>query len=162
MMMHDALPPSGIEVSGKSSPFERRGRRLRGIRPRLTAMAPCLAGLLLFAGCGPKSVNLAGTAPDAKKVLSSSLEAWKEGRKPDQLQSGTPAVVMVDGDWAAGKSLKQFDVPGDAVRTGGHWRVAAVLTLGESGRPDSKKNVAYAVTLDTPISIIRADDVVNE
>jgi hypothetical protein len=42
---------------------------------------------------------------------------------------------------------------------GGHWRVNALLTLSANGQSEMQKNVAYAVTIEPAITILRADDV---
>lgn len=118
-----------------------------------------LAGLLSTIGCGgTQQVEVAGAPEDAGKMLAVALDAWRDGKKADELMSGKPRIMAQDEDWAAGAALKSYSEPAAPLKYGGHWRVATTLTLAPAGKPEVKKPVAYAVTLGSPVSIIRVDD----
>jgi hypothetical protein len=118
-----------------------------------------LACLLALAGCSTSPVELVGDTDEAQSLLSTALDAWKAGQKPDDLRSEQPAVYVADEDWRAGTALKAYQVTGIPLEAGGHWRVSARLTLSAGGHSDLQKNVAYAVTMEPAITILRADDV---
>jgi hypothetical protein len=112
-------------------------------------------------GCsGSGSIELTGTADSAKQVVITALETWKSGGKPEQLQSAKPAIRIADEDWDAGRQLKSYDFSEPPIKNGGHWRVAAVLSVSVEGA-EERRRVAYAVTLEPSVSVVRADDVVE-
>ncbi|MBI5760291.1 MAG: hypothetical protein HZA46_17385 [Planctomycetales bacterium] len=122
-----------------------------------------LTATLVLAGCGgPKVISASGNPEEAKKVLSTALDAWKSGQKSDQLQSGKPVVYVADEDWRAGATLKAYQLSGAPEQRGGHWRVSAVLTVAAVGKPEAQKPVAFAVTMGSSINITRVDDVEAE
>jgi hypothetical protein len=118
-----------------------------------------LVGTLLLAGCGPNEVVLMGTPDDAQQLLAEALQAWQSGQTPEDLQSASPAMHVADEDWEAGRTLKAFEPTAEPEERGGHWRVSAVLTLSDAGQAEEQKPVAYAITTEPAITIIRVDDV---
>lgn len=66
-------------------------------------------------GCGRGETRPAGTPDDALEILATALDAWRDGRAPDELQSGDPAFYVADEDWESGKTLKSYETPGAAV-----------------------------------------------
>jgi hypothetical protein len=123
---------------------------------QMIAAACCLAAL---AGCSSGPVELVGDEDEAQTLVAQALDAWKAGQKPDALQSENPALHVADEDWRAGKALKAYEVAKNPLEAGGHWRVSAVLTLSDGGQSETTKTVAYAVTMEPAITILRADDV---
>jgi hypothetical protein len=113
----------------------------------------------VLAGCGPHEIVLLGTPQDAQELLAEALGAWQSGQTPEDLQGASPAMHIADADWKAGKALKAFEASAEPEERGGHWRVSAVLTLSDGGKAEEHKPVAYAVTTEPAISIIRVDDV---
>ncbi|MFN0051293.1 MAG: hypothetical protein ACKV0T_03830 [Planctomycetales bacterium] len=130
------------------------------IRPLVTLLVSLAA--ITLAGCGPGQASPKGSTEDVTKVLSVALDAWKAGKKPDELRSEKPAVNIADQDWQAGLALKEYQVSGSPVKYGGNWRVSAVLTLTDERQSALQKQVAYDVTIQPAITILRADDVPEE
>ena len=126
---------------------------------RFGLLACGLASALSFAGCAQGPVVLAGDEEEATTIVAQTLEAWQAGQNPDELEGESPKIHVADEDWRSGKSLKSFEVQGAPLETGGHWRVRAVLTLTADGHAELKKPVAYAVTLEPAITVLRAVDV---
>lgn len=124
---------------------------------RLVRVAVVLCGIVLLAGCGPAEIYVAGDEEDAQQVLKTALEAWKSGKKPADLKNENPVMHIGDEDWQAGKTLKAFTANEEPVEQGGHWRVSAVLTLAADGS-EEQKQVAYAVTTEPAITVIRLED----
>jgi hypothetical protein len=129
------------------------------LRKRLIGVACGFAGMLTLLGCSAGPMQLVGDEDEARTVLTQALDVWQAGHKPDSLKQEQPVVHVADEDWQAGKTLKGYEVTGEPQEAGGHWRVSALLTLWADGESESKKNVAYAVTLEPAITILRADDV---
>lgn len=128
-------------------------------RKRVIGVIGGLAGTLILMGCSSGPVELAGDKDGAQTVLSTTLDAWKAGQKPDDLKNEKPAVYVADEDWQAGSTLKAYEVTGTPMETGGHWRVSVLLTLSANGQPEMQKDVAYAVTLAPAVTVLRADDI---
>ena len=123
------------------------------IRMRLCRVV--LLGLLMVhIGCGkPADIRPTGDANAAKQALTQTLEAWKAGKTVEQLKEQTPSVIFVDDGQRAGKQLTAFTISKEPELGGSHWRVYTELTVaGENPEP-----VCYAVTLGSPISILRSD-----
>jgi hypothetical protein len=116
-----------------------------------------LAGAILIVGCSSSPVELVGDEEEANTLVAEALDAWKAGQKPDALQASQPALHIADEDWRAGNVLKAYEVAKNPQAAGSHWRVSAVLTLSADGQPETTKNVAYAVTMEPAITILRAD-----
>lgn len=122
----------------------------------------CLLSLstlaLSLSGCGGHSeMKLSGDVMGAGGFLVQALEAWKTGETPESLLKSIPPVRVVDEDWNAGRKLESYEVVGNPVENGSHWRVYAQLkTQAADGKSVSEK-VCYAVTLAEPASILRSD-----
>lgn len=121
-----------------------------------------IVAMLVLAGCSGGPVQVAGDEADALTWLSAALDAWQAGQKPDELRNEQPAVYVADHDWQSGQALKAYQVIGAPEEVGGHWRVSAQLTLVVDGRSEIQKSVAYAVTVEPAITVLRADDTINE
>jgi hypothetical protein len=140
--------------------IEHLSYRFGKVRASFAKIILGMAATLALVGCGgPKIISPSGNPEEAKKVLSTALDAWKSGQKSDQLQSGKPVVYVADEDWRAGATLKAYQLSGAPEQRGGHWRVPAVLTVVPVGKPEEQKSVAFAVTMGASINIARADDV---
>jgi hypothetical protein len=113
---------------------------------------------VVLAGCGAKQLQLEGTPEEGGQVLGQMLKAWQEGTSlADFAKSRTPAITVVDEEWAAGYTLKSYEV-GAATQFGGLWRIPVKAVLSHPDRGERERSLAYGVTLKPTISIIRADD----
>lgn len=117
-----------------------------------------LAGLLV-AGCS-KPIELKGDATDARQTLTRVFEGWKQGQTTKSFAEQTPPWIVADEDWDAGAKLLEFEIA-EPIAFGGHWRVPAKLKLNSEKRGEHLRQVAYAVTLQPAVSVIRADDVLD-
>jgi len=134
--------------------------RLRALRGGLLARRATLLAVLMVilggtVGCGPKEFVPAGNADDAKKHVTTVLDAWKAGKKPADLQGGSPPLRAGDHDWEAGTALSAYEMPESPVREGGHWRVPVVLTLVKEGKSPERKVAAYSVTFEPSLAVVR-------
>ena len=113
---------------------------------------------MLLAGCGEKQLQLQGSPEEGGQVLGPMLKAWQEGTSlADFAKSRTPAMTVVDEEWAAGYTLKSFEM-GTATQVGGLWRIPVKAVVVHPQQGERERSLAYGVTLKPTISIIRADD----
>ena len=116
----------------------------------------CLALLLLMtSGCGPRTLQPKGDAQSAKQALQEGLSAWKAGESIADFSK--PPVIINDPDWKAGQTLQAFEITEEPILHGTHWRAIAQITVAPAGQSGVPERVCYAVTLGSPISIVRND-----
>lgn len=125
----------------------------------LRARVAFLATLPWILGCGPKEFVPAGNAEEAKNLVTTTLEAWKSGKKSSVLQAAAPPILAADQDWQAGAALEAFEIPEAPRLEGGHWRVNVMLTLTTQKTASERKAAGYAVTFEPSIGIVRLDDI---
>jgi len=98
----------------------------------------CLFLVLLLSGCKKK--------PDlgnAEEAVRSSLEAWKEGRTPQQLAE--QGIEMADPNWTAGDKLREYELKTTSAQPQQGPRVVVVLHLQTRAGKKEKMEVAYEV-----------------
>jgi hypothetical protein len=122
--------------------------RLRRIAP-----AALLAALAAAAwGCSPGVANPVDPG-GARAALKTALDAWKEGKTPDSLQSASPAIVAQDMEWASGAKLLDYSVvsekPADA-----NLDARVKLTLSARGKK-VEREAKYLVTTSPAVTVFR-------
>jgi hypothetical protein len=105
MYLRFAIRPS----SGHSRPFPPAQYFL--------AQAAVLFAAWACAGCGGASPeSFKPEAADSRQALEKTLEAWRSGKKPSELEALAeegPNVHAVDSDWSAGKRLASYEITGE-------------------------------------------------
>jgi len=75
---------------------------------RACSQLVCLGILSLsLCGCGQTSRDLALNPDLARDSLKTALQAWVDGKKPQDLQ---PGITMGDSAWASGVKLVSFEL----------------------------------------------------
>lgn len=133
--------------------FRRQGSGVWGFVCGLVGLS-----LLALSGCGAKPAAPMGGTEDAGNAVSSVLDAWKSGLTLDDFRIADPSMHVADQDWQAGIALKDYQLLGTE-KNGGNWRVSAVLTVAAEGQSARQRNVAYDVTTEPAITVLRAFDV---
>src|SRR5207302_5342115 len=64
----------------------------------------------LLSGCGGRSAGPAADADVGEKALLTALEAWKGGKSQQDIEKGSPSIIMNEDDWRTGKRLLDFKV----------------------------------------------------
>lgn len=109
---------------------------------------------LLFAGCdGNTAYPLRSDV--ANETLNSTLEAWKSGKKPEDLQQATPPVTVQDMDWTGGAKLLAFDVQPDAKSLDANLIAKVKLSLQSPDGKKESKTVTYMVGTDPALTVFR-------
>lgn len=126
---------------------------------RLMTTWPCwllmLALLCIVSvGCGgPRGQPVDPTA--AKDVLKTFLQAWKDGKKAEDLK---PGIVGADREWNSGKKLVAFEIQTDEVNQGTRLNVSVNLTLKDDKGTESKSTVKYVVSTAPAVTVLRDED----
>lgn len=112
-----------------------------------------LAALAAVAcGCSPAAPH-AVDPEAARAALRTTLDAWKEGKTPDSLQSASPAIVAQDMEWASGAKLLDYAVVGD---TPADANLDARVKLVISARGKKvQREAKYLVTTSPAVTVFR-------
>jgi hypothetical protein len=100
---------------------------------------------------------MAATPESARPALEAALEAWKAGLTADALRAQSPAVNLLDDDFARGRKLVGYKIEGDGKPMGTGMRYDVSLTLQDGAKPSATRKVAYRVVTEPNISISRED-----
>lgn len=116
-----------------------------------------LASALLaaFTGCDAAPRAAAVDATKARDALVTTLDGWKAGKKPEELQSGSPSITAQDLDWLAGSKLVSYRVVDEGRNDDANLRIPVELTLvGSDGRQQTKR-VSYVVGTSPSVTVFR-------
>ncbi len=67
--------------------------------------------LLVSWSCGGPNMN--PPADRARTALEAALNAWRDGKKPGNIEGATPPVHVADNDWTNGRKLAAFEIVGE-------------------------------------------------
>jgi hypothetical protein len=126
---------------------------LRRVHRRASA---CLACFPLLAGCG-SSLPAPSEPVQARQIVTSSLDAWKRGEKPEALASATPPVRVNDREWGDGYKLENYEIQGEAQPLGLNVQQAVALQLKDLKGKTIKKTINYVVTTGSQPLVARQD-----
>ncbi len=119
---------------------------------RRPALGAALAILLVVPSCGGPSMN--PTVDRAKVALEASLNAWRDGKKPGNIEGTDPPVQVVDNDWTNGRKLAAFEIlreqPSESDK-----RFVVKLTFAA---PSAETEAIYVVLGASPIAVFREED----
>ncbi len=114
--------------------------------------------LLVLGGCGgSQGLPPAADAEKARAALTTGLEAWKSGQRPDALKSQDPPIYFTDLAWQDGQRLEAYQIAGEMEPVGQSLVASAVLTLRSRAGAVGKKNIRYRIDT-TPAVVIVPDD----
>jgi hypothetical protein len=120
-------------------------------------IAGVVAAFAILIGCSKVPPLAAPVEPDrAMSALKSSLDAWKEGRKPDSLSGDTPPIVVQDTDWLMENKLLSYQVVGDGIPEDANLRVKVELNLRDKSGKAVTRKVTYIVGTDPKLTVFRA------
>lgn len=116
------------------------------------ALAALLSLALLAPGCSPGPSRAAPVdAEQARQALNTALDAWKAGKKPADLKTGSPAITVQDMDWEGGAKLDSYELAGEGAMDNANLRIPVVLMI--AGNPP--KEVSYVVGTSPSITVFR-------
>lgn len=113
-----------------------------------------LALVVIACGCDTSARSLHLDEEQARESLTTSLEAWKAGKTPDDLK---PEIIFGDWDWQAGKTLVDYEVLSDERNDGTNLHIPIRLTLKGAKGKSFKGDIVYVVGTSPVITISRQD-----
>lgn len=114
-----------------------------------------LAGIVL-AGCQSGPYESAPVdAGKARATLTKALDSWKAGESVDSLQAASPAIVVQDFDWSAGKKLVGYEVLGPGKAVDANLLAQVRVTLEDHQGKTTEKTVHYVVGTAPVLTVFR-------
>ncbi len=126
-------------------------RRLRPVRALTLALT-----LATLTGCS-NSLPPAAEPFEARKALTTALDAWKQGVQPDALVTATPPLHVLDRDWSEGSTLVGYELVGDGYPLGHNVQQTVSLELKTPRGKAVKKTINYVINAGDPPVIARQD-----
>lgn len=117
-----------------------------------------LVAVALAAGCSGTAPLPMATSPEkARPAIEAALAAWKQGKTADDLRKLSPAVHLLDDDFARGRKLAAYKIEGDGKPMGTGMRYDVTLTLQDGAKPPAARKLAYRVVTEPYICVSRED-----
>jgi hypothetical protein len=118
--------------------------------------ASALALLISLVGTSCGEQSKIPPADIARNALETSLAAWRDGKKPNDLMGTTPPIQAVDTEWNNGRKLVSFEIlrpePSETDKR-------FVVKLAYAGAaPAAEAEVKYIVIGSSPVSVYREED----
>jgi len=118
--------------------------------PRLVILS--LIAVFAAVGCGQTARDLALDESQAREACTTTLEAWKAAKTPDDLK---PDIIASDYAWAAGQKLLSYEfLPGEN-SDGTNLNIPVKLTLQDAKGAKSTSNATYTVGTSPVVTVIR-------
>jgi hypothetical protein len=121
-------------------------------RQRVSPTWLIFALLAAAAGCGRSGPPGLDEAV-ARSSLTTSLDAWKAGKRPESLKEASPKIIAGDPDWASGARLVNYQVLEQGNSDGSNLHVPVELELEDGAGKRSKQTVVYVVGTSPTITI---------
>jgi len=119
---------------------------------RRLIIGTALAILLTVPACGRPSMN--PSADRARTALEASLNAWREGKRPGNIDGTNPPVQAIDNDWTNGRKLTTFEIlreqPSESDKR-------FIVKLAYAA-PIAETEAVYVVLGASPIAVFREED----
>jgi hypothetical protein len=115
----------------------------------------CVAVLTPLGGCNQGARSLMLDQDVARQSLETFLKSWQEGKAPADLKNATPAIIVGDADWEAGKKLVEYKRLPEEKSDGTNLHMVAELTLRRADGNLSKRKINYVVGTSPVITIFR-------
>lgn len=126
-------------------------------RFRASALRVLTGAILLLscAGCGQRGNPHPVNPVKARELLKTTMDAWKSGKKPEEMPLGEPPIVVQDFDWMQGKKLTNYVVTPQDAETGANLTCQVTLHLEDSDGNVEEKAVYYVVGTSPKYSVFR-------
>jgi len=115
----------------------------------LSAMMACL----ILTGCSRSSHDVDSDL--ARSTLTTALDRWKLGDRPETLRSGGNSITVMDPDWNGGLALASYDVLGAGESKGANLYCSVKLVVRDQAGQEHEKAVSYVVGTSPALTIFR-------
>ena len=106
--------------------------------------------VLVLAGCHKADVkDYIPPEESARKALAAALDAWKEGKTPDQIGASNPKVEAQDVQWRDGKKLAAYEIIGPTTGDDQNTRFKVKLTIAGA----APQEITYVVVGKDPLHV---------
>jgi hypothetical protein len=82
------------------------------------------------------------------------LDAWKAGRKAEEMRSESPEMIVGDADWKRGRRLADYEI-GSGVFDGKNLRIPVTLTIVRPPKGQQKVVANYIVGTRPVVTLFR-------
>lgn len=103
-------------------------------------------------GCEQGARSLSLDEPKAREACTSFLNAWKEGKKVEELK---PGIIGRDIAWDSGDKLTSFEVLPGEKNDGTNLHIPVRLALVNAKGKESTSKVIYVVGTSPVVTVIR-------
>src|SRR5262249_8225722 len=110
--------------------------------------------LAVLPGCGKRDAGPAADADAGEKALLIALEAWKGGKSQQEVENGSPSIIMNEDDWRLGKRLLEFKVV-EGSMDGRQVKRKVQIKLQDKDGTTTEKNATYIIDTTPRIVIVR-------
>ena len=109
--------------------------------------------VLLVVGCGGKfkPVNVA----TAQNALMTTMESWKEGKSPGDLQDENPPITVEELEWSRGAKLLDYDILGDDKSVDESLVAQVKIKLEMADGKVTEKTATYIVNTRPEVTVFR-------
>lgn len=104
-------------------------------------------------GCGPATPPLADKV-QAIKSLTSALDAWKKGEKPEAVKQSL-SIQMFDPAWDKGLKLKRFQIDESQSNHSGFDLVVPVKMWFETSEDEEPRIIKFSISTTPSLIITR-------
>jgi hypothetical protein len=121
----------------------------------LGMLAALVASATTLAGCSAQRKLDPVDVSKAREALKTTLEGWKAGKAPGDLQKHSPAITVQDFDWLAGAQLVAFEIDPDDRSDNANLRCPVRLRIKKENGDLVEKQVTYVVTTSPVTTVFR-------
>jgi hypothetical protein len=125
------------------------------LTPTLRALRLVAPALVALAAAGCQTSHKPIDAAQARKALASTLESWKAGENPADLQSRAPAITVGDYDWEAGSKLASYEIMSSESDDGVNLHCPVKLVFKDPQGRTRESQVTYIVGTSPVITVMR-------
>lgn len=119
----------------------------------LNSILPAVIACLVLGGCSRQSHDV---DPDlARRTMTTALERWKSGDRPESLRSGGNSITVMDPDWNGGLQLASYDIQGAGESKGANLYCSVKLVLRDTTGQTQEKAVSYVVGTSPALTVFR-------
>lgn len=127
----------------------------KSTRTICTRLAIVAVACVALSGCGgPRKLKPVNVSK-AREALKTTLESWKAGQSPDELQKGSPAITVQDFDWFAGCQLVSYEIASDDRTDDANLHCPVRLCIKKANGDEVQKEVTYVVTTSPVTTVFR-------